>query len=37
MEFLHYLFQVRETTLSGLREDEAAIHRHLEATASAGD
>ena len=37
MEFLHYLFQVRETTLSGLGEDEAAIHRHLEATASAWD
>jgi len=37
MEFALYLFQVRKATLLGLREDEAAVHRHLEATAAAGD
>ena len=37
MEFLHNLLQVRETTLLSLGEDEAAIHRYLEATASAWD
>jgi hypothetical protein len=37
MEFALYLLQVREATLPGLGEDEAAIHCHLEATAAAGD
>jgi hypothetical protein len=37
IDFLHYLTQVREAALPGLGEDEATIHCHLEATATAGD
>jgi len=37
MQFGLYLLQVREAALSGLGEDKAAIHRHLEATAATRD
>jgi hypothetical protein len=37
MQFLLQLLQIREAALLGLREDKAAIHCHLEATAAAGD
>jgi len=37
IDFLVYLTQVREPTLPSLGEDEATIHCHLEATATAGD
>ena len=37
MQLLLQLLQIRKAALLGLREDKAAIHCHLEATAAAGD
>jgi hypothetical protein len=37
IDFLVYLTQVGEAALPSLGEDEATIHRHLKATATAGD
>jgi hypothetical protein len=37
VQLLLYLPQLRETALLSLGEDEAVVHRHLEATVAAGD
>ena len=37
MELLLQLVQLRKAALAGLRVDQATVHRHLEATAAAGN